>query len=356
MTWTAGLLGLPEIPIVSLAVDPASPVGHPVLYAGTDRTFGFHAGVGVYRSVDGGRSWWPVARGLPHASFQALAVDPGTFALYAGAFDGDPYRQEDGVYQIAQTPALELQGGRFRVEVAWREFRDIQGRGHVVSVTPGAPGEEVPLRSRDSAVLEFFGPDNWELAIKVLDGRVLNDHFWVFFAAATNVGYTLTVTDTACGQQQSYLNILGRPAPAVTDVEAFGGCPSPEPPSCEADAGDLCLGEDGRFRVDLAWHDFVGNTGIGRQVTIPEGGLARSDDSGLFYFFGNDNWEVLIKVLDGCRFNDHFWVFSAATTDVEYQLTVTDTVTGEVRTYLNPLGRDAAAVTDVEAFATCGTE
>ena len=76
----------------------------------------------------------------------------------------------------------------------------------------------VALRSRDSAVFEFFDPANWEALIKILDGRAITDHFWVFFAAATNVGYTVTVTDTSCDEVKSYVNPLGVAARAVTDA------------------------------------------------------------------------------------------------------------------------------------------
>jgi hypothetical protein len=53
-----------------------------------------------------------------------------------------------------------------------------------------------------------------------------------------------------------------------------------------------------------------------------------SADSGLFYFFNENNWEMLVKVVDGCAFNNHYWVFAAATTNIEYVLTVTDEETG----------------------------
>jgi hypothetical protein len=62
---------------------------------------------------------------------------------------------------------------------------------------------------------------------------------------------------------------------------------------------------------------------------------------------------MLVKVLDGCALNGRYWVFSAATTDVEYTLRITDTETGDVREYWNPLGSAAAALTDTGAFATC---
>jgi hypothetical protein len=76
-------------------------------------------------------------------------------------------------------------------------------------------------------------------------------------------------------------------------------------------------------------------------------------DSGAFWFFGFSNWEMLVKVLDGCGVNGHFWVFAAGSTDLEYTLRVTDTSTGNVQEYFNPLGGTATAITDTIAFADC---
>ncbi len=114
---------------------------------------------------------------------------------------------------------------------------------------------------------------------------------------------------------------------------------------CVAGATALCLNR-GRFRVEVAW-DADGTSGPGRAVP------AAAADSGLFWFFALDNWELLVKVIDGCALNGHYWVFSAATTDVHYVLTATDTVTGRVMRYENPAGKAAAATTDTGAFATC---
>lgn len=115
---------------------------------------------------------------------------------------------------------------------------------------------------------------------------------------------------------------------------------------CTPGPAVLCL-EGGRFRVEVGWKDFQGNTGQGSVVP------GASDASGLFWFFAPDNWELLVKVLDGCALNGHHWVFSAATTTVEYTLKVTDTRTGEVATWINPLGRSAPAVTDTKALGGC---
>jgi hypothetical protein len=127
--------------------------------------------------------------------------------------------------------------------------------------------------------------------------------------------------------------LVAHPRP---DAAASGCVPGPTA---------LCLNR-GRFRVEVAW-DANGTAGPGRAVP------GAAADSGLFWFFAPDNWELLVKVIDGCALNGHYWVFSAATTDVHYVLTATDTVTGRVVHYENPAGKAAAATTDTGAFATC---
>lgn len=115
---------------------------------------------------------------------------------------------------------------------------------------------------------------------------------------------------------------------------------------CAAGPTTLCLRD--RFQVQVAWKDFQGGAGPGSVVP----GVA-SDDSGLFWFFAPGNWELLVKVLDGCGVNGRHWVFAAATTTVEYTLTVTDIQTGEVWTWSNPPGRSSPAVTDTDALGGC---
>jgi len=83
---------------------------------------------------------------------------------------------------------LCLNGGRFRAEVTWRiPSSGLEGTG-----TP------IPLTA-DTGAFWFFQPSNYELLVKVLDGRALNDHFWVFYGSLTNVEFDLTVTDTVTG-------------------------------------------------------------------------------------------------------------------------------------------------------------
>ena len=115
----------------------------------------------------------------------------------------------------------------------------------------------------------------------------------------------------------------------------------------------LCLGGDGRFRVSLVWEDFDGNTGVGHAIpldAITDNPSAVSS-SGLMWFFGPDNMEMLVKVLDACTFNGHHWVLLAAATTVDYTIEILDSETGEIWTYRNPLGNASPATTDVEAFS-----
>ncbi|MEM8959876.1 MAG: hypothetical protein AAGD38_00220 [Acidobacteriota bacterium] len=117
--------------------------------------------------------------------------------------------------------------------------------------------------------------------------------------------------------------------------------------SCQPSSTVLCL-NGGRFQAEVSWRDFTNNTG---DATARD--LADVDDSGLFWFFDPNNIEMLIKVLDGCAINGHYWVFAAATTNVEYTIRVTDTSIGTVRTYTNTLGNASPAFTENMAFATC---
>lgn len=133
-----------------------------------------------------------------------------------------------------------------------------------------------------------------------------------------------------------YSNVAG----AATDA--------PTPASCLGDATTLCLGDGGRFKVQVAFASST-QTGLGNAVAVPS-----APESGLFYFFNSGNIEMLVKVLNACGppFN-RYWVFFAATTNVQFTLTVTDTQSGKVKVYFNVLNQAAAPIQDTNAFATC---
>jgi len=105
---------------------------------------------------------------------------------------------------------------------------------------------------------------------------------------------------------------------------------------------------NGRFRISVTGENFVNAPFVGKSVPLA------SSDSALFWFFQPANFELLIKVIDGCSLNNRFWVFYAATTNVQFTIRVYDTVTATTKIYSNELGSTAnIAKTDNEAFATC---
>jgi ELWxxDGT repeat protein len=251
---------------------------------------------------------------------------------------------------------LCLTGGRFQVEIAWQDFAGHIGMGHTIPLTT------------DTGAFWFFDPANVEVIVKVLDARSLNDAFWVFYGALSNVRYSLTVTDTATGLTRRYDNLANQLA-SVGDTDGFGplgaaeaATPKAAPSSvplvsartdaaiagvagvatvCVAGPQRLCLQGD-RFAVTAIWKDFQGNTGIGTAVPL-------SGDTGYFWFFAPTNVEVVTKVLDGRALGGKFWFFYGALSNVEYTLTVTDTQTGAIKVYKNPSGQ-FGSVADTSAF------
>ena len=113
---------------------------------------------------------------------------------------------------------------------------------------------------------------------------------------------------------------------------------------CVPDNNTLCLLND-RFKVDVDWS----TSNSSGQGTVGNS----SFDTGTFYFFNPNHPDLLVQLLEACSNNDNFWVFAQAATNVEFDLTVTDTETGEIREYGNPLGQAFQAITDTSAFATC---
>lgn len=287
-----------------------------------------------------------------------MVTDPGTYNLrvVGNTVDSktlDPVR-------CGTDNLLCLNQERFLVEIDWRDAQGNFGKGLVVE---GGPD--------DSGLYFFFSEDNWEVLVKVLNGCRFTNHFWVFAAATTDIEYTLRVTDVLTGTTARYFNPLGNASAAITDTEALALCDSRLPDSaspptflaeelsktysspvvdnkmdCTNSDTVLCVNRE-RFKVEVDWQDNQGNGGMAEVSDL------RTADSGLFYFFNENNLEMLVKILRGCSINDRYWVFAAATTTLEYTLKVTDTQTNETVSYFNPFGRSAPAVTDVQAFATC---
>lgn len=115
---------------------------------------------------------------------------------------------------------------------------------------------------------------------------------------------------------------------------------------CVTSTTSLCLHD--RFIVTVDWRT---STDSGQGTVTPPS----TPRSGIFWFFSHTNWEVMVKVLDGCApvLGEHWWVFTAATTNVFYRLEVFDTEGGANKVFFNYAGPPAPAVTDTQALDTC---
>lgn len=209
----------------------------------------------------------------------------------------------------------------------------VEGLAGPISVAFSPDGERVYAAGREDHTITVFARDRESGHLTFLGAHVNGE---------AGVDGLLAPQAMAMSSDGLSLYAVSRWQHAVTTFGARLPCvPGPQ---------TMCLNA-GRFRVEVEWRDGTGETGPGQVVL---GTLA--GDSGLFWFFSPANWEMLVKVLDGCAINDRFWVFAGATTDVAYTLTVTDIHTGQSKSYPNPLGSAADSITDTGALAVCSAQ
>lgn len=149
--------------------------------------------------------------------------------------------------------------------------------------------------------------------------------------------------ENPCSDQNSTVDgaLSGTWAAISQWLAPAGGTPG----TCVAGPTSLCLGSGGRFKVQATFDTGTQN-GQAQVVKL-------TDDTGYLWFFAASNVEVVVKVLDACSYNQRFWIYAGGLTNVQVTLTVTDTKTGTVKTYSNPLGTAFKPVQDTSALATC---
>ncbi len=119
----------------------------------------------------------------------------------------------------------------------------------------------------------------------------------------------------------------------------------PATATCVPSATAMCL-NNGRFRIEAAFQAPTGQSGQAQAVKL-------TDDSGYLWFFSSTNIELIVKVLNACALNDHYWVFAGGLTNVQVLLIVTDTETGIQKRYTNPQRTAYLPLQDTKAFGTC---
>ncbi len=108
---------------------------------------------------------------------------------------------------------------------------------------------------------------------------------------------------------------------------------------CTSDSQTLCL-NNGRFKVQAAYRDYSGTTGMGSASKL-------TDLAGYFYFFSSSNPELLAKFVSFCNGSSGNWaIYASGLTDVEVTFMVTDTSNGMYREYHNNLGNKFCTIGD----------
>jgi hypothetical protein len=252
------------------------------------------------------------------------------------AAGGGVYDYENGGACAATGGSLCLLGGRFVVTA------------QAVDPRTGRLEVGTPLGQTDRwgyfSLPGFTGDPSFpEIVVKLVDGTSLDGSFWFFHSGLTDLQYTVSVLDTVSGRQKSYMNDRSDPQKlcggADTETFAVDAPPGPVPtaqratrPRASSAAGALPL--LGRFTATLTAVD----PRTGREaVGVP---IARDAKWGYFSipdFTGDASFpEVFVKMLDATALpGGAFWVFHTGLTDLEYTLMVTDSTTGEQKTYRN---------------------
>ena len=154
----------------------------------------------------------PVIPGVQNTMRLAIA-DVSDGILDSAVFlAGGSFTDVGGCIPNATTACLL--GNRFEIKIRWTDYQQVTRDALVASAG-----------TAESALFYFVSPANWEFLIKIIDGCSFNNKYWVYFAAATDVGYVVTVRDTqSAAAPKEYRNTLGTASPATNDSGAFN-CP-----------------------------------------------------------------------------------------------------------------------------------
>lgn len=329
-----------------LAIHPADP---DVVYAGA---FG-----SLDRSLDGCQTWEEDIE--PLESIAAVAFDPSDpdrIFVASGFRDGVARSRDGGETWHRLDPLLE--GG---------SLTDVAVDPHdpdVVLVASSNP-EGLVYRSAD-------GGDTWAPASAGLDGVSLYDLAFdpltpgLVVAAASGDGVYRSVDGGTTWEpwpdtpddwfaHQVVFDPRGRVFARVSGRGVYSPVALTQAEPCRPDAHTACL-FDGEFEVSGATWDF-GFPPAERPLRVMAfpGGRAESDQAVFFESFSPGNFEIGVKMVDGCGLepghpNRAYWVFAGGLTNTESEVVIEDTATGAVYRWHNPAGRFPRSVGDTGAF------
>jgi hypothetical protein len=170
---------------------------------------------------------------------------------------------------------------------------------------------------------------------------------------------TMVLEEQQTGGSYVYVDLRtftggGVPDGSGHDRFSFGGASCSGASSCVQDATTACL-LNGRFRATVRFRSVFDNQPANANaLRKPVTGFANPNfETAFFYFNSPDNIEILLKMLDQGNTNGSgqptIAVLFGSATPLRVELTITDTQSGAVKTYLSPFNSQRGG-TDFTAF------
>ena len=298
----------------------------------------------TFRSDDLGTSWQCIGAPLadrirqlapnPHRGGEVLAL--GFRGIYRSSNSGDDWTlaEENPIGPGLTSPFMDVEWATAEIAYA-AKF----GAGLYVSRDSGATWGPVsagfqPLPLISDLVVDRIHPLNiYVLSASSEVGRSIDGGVsWDLLSSGLRGWNLSALRIDPVTPNRLYVSAAGGGILAY-DVQV------PEP--CVPSATALCI-TDGRFKIESLWRDFAGRSGVGHAVPL-------AADTGAFWFFDPDNLELFAKEIDGVSYNNAFWTFYGALSNVEFTLLATDTATGAQHGYFNRRAQFASKG-DIESF------
>jgi photosystem II stability/assembly factor-like uncharacterized protein len=159
----SGWIGPSGGTIVAIAIDPTDPE---IVYAGS-------YGSGVYKSRDGGRTWFSTSLGLTNLHIYSLAIDPThPEVIYAGTYKSQVFKSTDGGYSWSWS-GVGMQDGAIVYSLAIDPVvpSTIYAATRGISNNGSAPWNGVLYKSNDGGL-------TWQVSRENMGGMELQD--WVY--------------------------------------------------------------------------------------------------------------------------------------------------------------------------------
>jgi hypothetical protein len=215
--------------------------------------------------------------------------------------------------------------------------------------TPGTPLPAAPTNltatGTSATVIRLNWNDNSSNETSFfIEQRNSGGSFVQIGTAAVNAT-SINVTGLSAGQSATFRVRAGNGAGFSSYTnEATGTTFSPGGTGCTPNSTTVCL-VGGRFRVGIAYRNqFANPPATGSFVAARLNPAATSPDTALFGFASANDVEVVVRIVDARPFAPRFDVYYGGLTDVEYTVTVTDTVTSQTKTYRNNPGQVGGGV------------